>query len=976
MATNKIINIPQWILTTGVSQSDSGFSKIYPKRGETMSWYIIDESNSEKKVGLEIFFGAGLSQSILPPESKFGQRLDVIIGAGLTYSSGFIQNSAIKVWGITPSMLSITGSQIPGYILSTSTQSGEFKWIENKDYNISGTPNRLARFFNSNTLTQSLIVDNGVNVYIGTTPSQTGASFSVSGLMNIGNSTTASRLHFGDSQNHYIEKESDGGFIIRTEDEFRVDHYTNSQNAYRVIDFDSLGNELRQLKLMNNLVEIVNFTQSNYISASNLDFVRLGRTQSNFILELISASQSALRLKTMGDIGTFSFLYSADSDGNSRWGQLFGYNGLTTSGLGVGLNLVNIQGLTYSGLTFSIDYTKFATPIQVSSGFTISLATVSVTTGVTYGNSFETPTFRLDQFGRVISVGTVSIIGLIGPQGATGPQGQTGPTGMTGLAGPNTMFWSYTSVGSLGGFSLGPSSPTFSQITNIGLNKTSLLGYSGLTGSVNNAAPWILGMIPGSRLQCVVANDSSRFGIYRVGTISDFSTYYSIDVTFITGNGTFSNGLHAFSYGPAGATGPQGPTGPQGATGSNGLTCRKYSITPTSMTDVTYNDCGCSSSQVNTTLLVPLNSGGGTYSYSRIGSSAYPVELIYNMGTGIGTATLSVNAYSLPDRFTIFYNNQYVLDTGYLGSFQYGFGSIYRGSFSNALMGKVDPITGNTYPFTHSSNSPDGYPIVGAGVGTYFGSFTWSKSRSDVTFALLRVWGPMNDTFWDSRMSLVGSVSNATFSYTVYSTNTPTITSGTATIVCNGIARGDDGLQGPQGFQGFQGPTGPTGPTGSTGPQGATGPDTLSLILGSTGSILVSEGPSGWTALNSATAGYILYSNGPSTMPYWGDGPDNLPINTQTTDYTLQLSDGGKLVRVISAITCSVTIPLENSVAFRDGTQIVIVRGGAGELGITSSVGVTLSAAQSYLYLNYQYSAATLIKMATDEWYVFGDLKL
>lgn len=418
MATNNILNIPQWILTGSVSIPDAGFSKIYPKKGETSSWYIVDEANSEKRLALDYYIGAGLSQSLLAIDSKYGYRLDVLIGAGLTYASGPVQNAPISVSGLTPSMLSITGSFTTGYVLSTSTYSGEFAWVPFSNANIKGDINRVAKFGGPDSLTSSMITDTGVYVYIGSTPSNTSASFSVDGFVNVGSSGTGSRLYFGDSQNHYIEKQFDNGLIIRTEDEFRVDHYTNSSTTYKVIDFDFLGNENRTLGLMNNLVQVVNYTSSSYISASNVNFVRFGKTQSSFQLELISSNQGAIKIQDGGQ-ASYSVLYS-DSQGVGKWGQIYGYNGLTTSDLGIGLNLTNIAGLTYSGITFGIDYTKFAAPISVSDTFTVSLATVSVTTGVTYGSMFETPTFRVDQWGRIIGVGTVSTMAFTGPQGPTG----------------------------------------------------------------------------------------------------------------------------------------------------------------------------------------------------------------------------------------------------------------------------------------------------------------------------------------------------------------------------------------------------------------------------------------------------------------------------------------------------------------------------------------------------------------------------
>jgi hypothetical protein len=419
MATNNFSNIPEWILTGSVSQPTAGYSKIYPKKGETSSWYIIDEVNSEKRLALDYYIGSGLSQSLLALDSKYGYRLDVLIGAGLTYASGPVQNAVIEVKGITPSMLAITGSFTYGYILSTSTQSGEFVWIPNNAASIRGDVNRVAKFSGPNSVTSSMITDTGVFVYVGGyTPSNTGSSFSVDNFVNIGSGATNSRLYFGDSVHHYIEKQSDNGFVIRTEDEFRVDHYTNSINTYKVIDFDSLGDENRSLKLMDGLLEVMNFTSSSYISASNVNSVRFGKTQSNFQLHLLSSNQGALRLQDGGQ-ASYSILYS-EADGVAKWGRIFGYNGLTASDLGVGLNLSTRSGLTISGGTFGFDYTKLDYPLTASSTGTISIATVSVVTGVTYGSAFFTPTFQLDQWGRIVGIATVSTTAFTGPQGPTG----------------------------------------------------------------------------------------------------------------------------------------------------------------------------------------------------------------------------------------------------------------------------------------------------------------------------------------------------------------------------------------------------------------------------------------------------------------------------------------------------------------------------------------------------------------------------
>lgn len=419
MSVNRILSIPQWILTGSVSIPDAGYSSIYPKLGgPTYTWYVAGSDGYEKRLALDIQFGFGVSYSEALPASPYGSRIDIAIGGGLTYSSGLYSGTPIHVGGLTPSMLALTGSYVPGYILSTSTYSGEFQWVPNIGANILGETNRVAKFSGSMSLTSSNITDTGSYVYIGTTPSNTNASFSVDGGVNVGVLGSTATLYFGDQNHTYIQRENDGGLIIRTTDEFRVDLYTGSEPAYRVINFDNLSDEQRTIQLMNGMIQINDFTASNSLSASNLNSVLFGNTSSPFRMELYSSTSGGLKIMD-GSQASYSVLVS-DSTGLGTWQSIYGYDGLTTSGIGVGLNLVNIQGLTLSGGTFGLDYNKFALPLKVYDTFTISLATVSVITGITYGSTFETPTFRLDEWGRIIGIGTVSTSAFTGPQGPTG----------------------------------------------------------------------------------------------------------------------------------------------------------------------------------------------------------------------------------------------------------------------------------------------------------------------------------------------------------------------------------------------------------------------------------------------------------------------------------------------------------------------------------------------------------------------------
>ena len=99
-----------------------------------------------------------------------------------------------------------------------------------------------------------------------------------------------------------------------------------------------------------------------------------------------------------------------------------------------------------------------------------------------------------------------------------------------------------------------------------------------------------------------------------------------------------------------------------------------------------------------------------------------------------------------------------------------------------------------------------------------------------------------------------------------------------------------------------------------------------------------------------------------------------ITTNRQTASYTLVLGDADKLVEMNVATANDLTIPLNSSVAFATGTQILLAQYGAGQTTIVPTSGVTVRSNGAKLKLNVQYSGATLIKIDTDEWYLFGDI--
>ena len=103
---------------------------------------------------------------------------------------------------------------------------------------------------------------------------------------------------------------------------------------------------------------------------------------------------------------------------------------------------------------------------------------------------------------------------------------------------------------------------------------------------------------------------------------------------------------------------------------------------------------------------------------------------------------------------------------------------------------------------------------------------------------------------------------------------------------------------------------------------------------------------------------------------------NNLSIDTQTTNYTLALSDSNSLVEIASSSNFSFTIPAYSSVPFVPGTEILLVRGGTGSVGITGSAGVTLNSMGNAFNLQSQYASAKAINKSQNVWYLFGDLSV
>ena len=130
--------------------------------------------------------------------------------------------------------------------------------------------------------------------------------------------------------------------------------------------------------------------------------------------------------------------------------------------------------------------------------------------------------------------------------------------------------------------------------------------------------------------------------------------------------------------------------------------------------------------------------------------------------------------------------------------------------------------------------------------------------------------------------------------------------------------------------------------------------------------------------ISSVTAGSGLSGGGSSgavTLSLDRTSASTFTLNAQTgTTYTLVLADAAtKLVTLSNAGSIALTVPLNSSVAFPVGCTITLAQFGVGQVTVAGAVGVTVNGTPG-LKIRTQYSTATLIQTATDNWLLAGDI--
>jgi hypothetical protein len=101
-----------------------------------------------------------------------------------------------------------------------------------------------------------------------------------------------------------------------------------------------------------------------------------------------------------------------------------------------------------------------------------------------------------------------------------------------------------------------------------------------------------------------------------------------------------------------------------------------------------------------------------------------------------------------------------------------------------------------------------------------------------------------------------------------------------------------------------------------------------------------------------------------------------ISLNPQTASYTPVLSDAQKIVTMNSGSALNFTIPTDASVAFQIGDQINVLQLGLGAVTFAAVTPATTTVVSqgSKLKTNGQYSMATAVKVAANQWVVVGNL--
>ena len=170
---------------------------------------------------------------------------------------------------------------------------------------------------------------------------------------------------------------------------------------------------------------------------------------------------------------------------------------------------------------------------------------------------------------------------------------------------------------------------------------------------------------------------------------------------------------------------------------------------------------------------------------------------------------------------------------------------------------------------------------------------------------------------------------------------------------------------------------------GTTSPDGIldTTPDTIGVTSYSYGTRVTTIQMNALTGMTDGAEVYNLTTH--SKFLYDGnltawveENPQFRTIGTEITgtSYTFALADSNKFILATNASSQNLTVPPNANVAFDIGSEIEILRNGAGQVSFVEGSGVTINSKDSLLNIADRYTCAVLKKIATDVWILIGGL--
>lgn len=106
----------------------------------------------------------------------------------------------------------------------------------------------------------------------------------------------------------------------------------------------------------------------------------------------------------------------------------------------------------------------------------------------------------------------------------------------------------------------------------------------------------------------------------------------------------------------------------------------------------------------------------------------------------------------------------------------------------------------------------------------------------------------------------------------------------------------------------------------------------------------------------------------------YGDLIPHMSFSRKTASYTLAIADNNKCIEMNVGSANNLTVPPNTDVAFPIGAMIDVTQYGAGLTTLVEGSGVTINSLSGYLTSAGQNARIHLHKVATDEWYAYGDI--